>query len=108
MAAAVAISPASGSITHASTVCHVSCTGVPNNDTTAYDATKYPTEPQIAYYFKFARTGSVSIKSPVFSTNAAQTAEWHGVVLPDAGTWTLTVCATADDSVKATTSVVVS
>ena len=46
--------------------------------------------------------------SPVFSTNPGGTAEWHGVTIPAAGTWTLDVIDTSDDSVTATTSVVVS
>lgn len=107
MAAAVAISPVSGSITHLSTVCRVTCSGVANNTTTGYDATKYPAEPQVTYYLKLAATGKQTLKSPVFSTNPDGTAEWDNVIIPDAATWTLTVNATADDSVIATASVVV-
>lgn len=106
-AAAVAISPASGSITHLSTACNVSCTSVANNTTTGYDATKYPSEPQVTYYFKLAATGQQTLKSPVFSTNPNGAAEWDSVIIPAAATWTLTVNATSDDSVIATASVVV-
>lgn len=104
--AAVAASPTSG--VHLTTVFDVTCSGVIDNDPTAYDATKTPTEPMLTYYFKFALAGQDSLKSNVFSTNGADVAEWHDVLIPAAGSWTLTVNATADDSVKATATVVVS
>ena len=103
---AVAADPTSG--VHLSTVFNVTSSAAANNDTTAYDATIYPTEPQIGYYFQFSRTGSQTLKSPVFSTNPDGVGAWYGVIIPDAGTWTLTLNAAADDSVIATTSVVVS
>lgn len=107
MSAAVTITPASGSITHLDTVCHIACSGVSNNDATSYSASVYPTEPQITYYFKLAATGEETLKSNVFSTNPDGTADWLGVIVPAAGTWTLTVNATSDDSVIATASVTV-
>lgn len=104
--AAVAATPTSG--VHLNTAFHVACTAIDSNDLTAYSAALYPSSPELTYYFKFALTGQDSIKSPVFSTNAAALAEWHGVILPVAGSWTLTINSTADDSVKATATVVVS
>lgn len=104
--AAVAATPASG--VHLNTVFDVACSAIAGNDIASYDAAKYPSSPQITYYFKFALAGSPTLKSPVFSTNAAETAEWHGVILPTAGSWTLTCNATADDSVIATATVVAS
>ena len=103
---AVAAAPTSG--VHLSTVFAVTCSAAANNDSTAYSTSVYPTEPQIGYYFQFARTGSQTLKSPVFSTNPDGVGAWYGVILADAGTWTLTLRASADDSVKATASVVVS
>ncbi len=106
MAAAIAAVPTSG--THLSTVFQVNITGASSNTTTGYDPTAYPAEPAVTYYAKFARTGSQTLKSPVFSTNAEGKASWLNVILPDAGTWTLTLNATSDDSVIATASVVAS
>jgi hypothetical protein len=106
MAAAVAASPTGGA--SLSTAFEVSCSGVANNDATSFDSTKYPSEPQIGYYFKFALSGQNDIKSPLFSTNAGQTAEWHEVILPAAGSWTLTINKSVDDSVVATATVVAS
>lgn len=105
--AAVAISPASGSITAIKTVCRVTCSAVANNDTSAFSSSIYPTEPQITYYFKLAATGQPTLKSPVLSTNASQVAAWDNVIFPAAGTWTLTINKTSDDSVTATASVTV-
>lgn len=108
MTAAVAIVPASGSITHAQTACEVTATGLTINDSTAYDITKYPTEPAVTYYLRLAATGQQTLKSPVFAPSPAGAAEWHDVIIPAAATWTLTVCKVSDDSVIATASVVVS
>jgi hypothetical protein len=104
--AAVAATPTSG--VHLTTAFEVACTAISSNDLTAYNATLYPSSPQLTYYFKFALAGQDSIKSPVFSTNSGSVAEWHNVILPAAGSWTLTINSTADDSVKATATVVVS
>jgi hypothetical protein len=103
--AAVAANPTSG--THLSTVFDVSCSAIAANDTRAWDAALYPSEPQITYYFKFSLSGQDSLKSPVFSTNSEALAEWHGVILPAAGSWTLGVYGAADDGTIATATVVV-
>ena len=107
MSASVSISPASGSITHLSTAVNVSCSGVSNNNSAAYDGSVTPSEPELDYYFKIAKTGQDNLLSPRFSTNAAGAAEWHGTIFPAAGTWTLTVNKNSDDTVVATASVVV-
>ena len=103
--ATVAADPTSG--TALTTAFHVTCDSVANNDATAYDNTIYPTEPQISYYFKFALSGQDSLVSPIFSTNSSGIAEWPDVILPAAGTWTLTANDASDDSVAATVNVVV-
>ena len=107
MTAAVVVTPASGSITHLTTACRVTCTGADNNTATGYSTANYPESPQVTYYFKWAKSGQDSLKSPVFSTNPGGTAEWNGVILPTAGTYTLTLNKAADDTVAATASVVV-
>ena len=108
MTAAVAVTPASGSITHLVTACRITCTGADNNTATGYSTSNYPESPQVTYYFKWAKTGSDSLKSPVFSTNSAGTAEWNDVIIPAAGSWTLTLNKASDDTVAATTAVTVS
>lgn len=106
MAAAIAAVPTSG--THLSTVFQVNITGASANTTTGYDATKYPGEPAIVYYAQFASTGHPTLKSHLFSTNADGKAEWQDVIIPEAGTYTLTLHDNADGSTIATSSVVVS
>jgi hypothetical protein len=109
MAAAVAITPASGSVIHEKSACQISTSGLPDNDTTAYDSTKYPSSPMITYYFQLAATGQPTLKSPVFAPAYDGTAIWPGsVIIPAAGTWTLTVNKVSDGSASATASVVVS
>ncbi|HEY6015120.1 MAG TPA: hypothetical protein VIU37_13990 [Candidatus Limnocylindrales bacterium] len=108
MASAVVVTPASGSITHLSTAVEVTCTGAASNTATGYDTTKYPTEPALDRYFKAALAGQPTLKSPVFNTNAAEVAEWHDVIFPAAGSWTVTLNFASDDSVDATATVVVS
>ena len=105
--ASVAVSPASGSITHLVTAVRVTCADVSNNDSTGYDTDLYPTEPQISYYFKFSLSGQDSLTSPILSTNSGGIAEWDGVILPAAGTWTLGIYDASDDSTTASASVVV-
>lgn len=107
MAAAVVIAPASGSITNQVTACEITCTGVAANTLTGYDATKYPASPEVTYYFKLAATGQDNLRSQVFSPSEAGAAEWHSVIFPAAGTWTLTANKVSDDSVTATASVTV-
>jgi len=107
MAAAVAISPVSGSITAKLTACQVSCSGVSNNDSGAFDSTKYPTEPQILYYFKLSASGQPTLKSNPFSTNKDGKAEWHNVLFPAAGSWTLDLNKVTGDSNVVTAAVTV-
>jgi len=110
-AAAVVITPASGSITALTTFCRVTMTDGVDNDTTSWssptDGNDYPTAPAVTYYFKFALTGQDDLISPVFTPASDGTAEWNGVLLPADGSWTLTANLTEDDSVYATATVVV-
>ena len=112
MSAAVATTPASGSVTNTVTALRVTCSDIPSNDTTAYvaptDGFDYPTEPALVYYFKFSKASEDDLISPLFTPASDGTGEWNGVIIPAAGTWTLDLCDNADDAVVATTSVVVS
>ena len=108
MAAAVAITPASGSITHFKDACEISATGLTANDSTTYDSTKYPTEAAITAYFKLTCSGQPTLTSPIFASNAAGLGAWPGsVVFPAAGTWTLALIRVSDSSTIATASVTV-
>lgn len=111
MTAAVAATPASGSITAVTTAVRVTCSDIPSNDTSAFvaptDAFDYPTEPALVYYFKFSLSGQDDLISPLFTPASDGTGEWNNVILPADGTWTLDLCDSADDSVTATASVVV-
>ena len=98
MSASVSVTPASGSITAVVTACVITCDDIPNNTVTGYDPAIYPSSPQVTYYFECSKTGVDSLRSPVFSTNVDGTAAWNGVIFPEAGTWTVGVYATADDS----------
>lgn len=109
MTAAVAITPTSGHITHGTTACEIVCTDVDSNTSTGYDDDKYPASPAIVAQFKLSKTGQDDLLSPEFTTNAAGDGSWPGsVIFPAAGTWTLDLVDTSDDSVIATASVVVS
>jgi hypothetical protein len=107
MAAAVVISPASGSITHLVNACQITCTGVNSNTTAGYDSTKYPGEPAVAAFFKLSATGQATLKSPVFSTNAAGKGEWPGsVIFPAAATYTLDLVNNSDGTTVLATAAV--
>lgn len=96
MTASVTVTPASG--TAVKTVFRATCSEVPSNTATGYDNTHYPASPQVTYYFKASATGKTTLKGPVFSTNVGGTAEWDDFIIPDAGTYTVGVYATSDDS----------
>lgn len=110
MAEAIACSPASP--VNSVDACEISASGLAANDAAAYDTNLYPTEPQLVYYFKASATGEDDLISPRFSpaadTSADVDAEWHTVVFPAAGTWTVGVYADADDSEVVATTVTVS
>lgn len=108
MAAAVVITPASGSITHLKDACEISATGMTANDSALYDSTVYPSEPAITAYFTLSATGEDTLTSPVFASNAAGEGAWPGsVIFPAAGTWTLDLIRVSDSSTIATASVTV-
>jgi|ERR1041385_3641090 hypothetical protein len=108
MAAGIAISPTSGHITAKLTACNITCVDEPSNDSGAFSASTYPTEPEIVYRFRLRKSGSDDLLSNPFSTNPSGTAEWNSVIFPAAGTWTLTLRDTSDDSQIASADVVVS
>jgi len=108
MAAAVTITPVSGSVIDKITVCKIVVSGLTSNDATAYDITKTPTEPELRYYCKVAKSGMDDLKSVVFAVSADGLWEWDDLIIPASGTWTITCNKTSNDAVVATASVVVS
>lgn len=109
MVAALAITPASGSITAKSTVCRVDVTGASVNDATAYNSTVYPTEPAFVYYLLFdAPAGTDDGKSYLFSPGADGTHTFNNYIFPVAGSWTVRLRNNATGGDVATLSVTVS
>lgn len=113
MAVVVSVTPTSG--VARMSVLRVNVTGLASNDTTAYDSTPDPsvalgglTEPELRYYFKAVLAGSETLRSHTFSPSQDGKHEWNSVVIPAAGTWTITVNKVADDSAVGTTSFVAS
>lgn len=106
MAAALSVTPASGSIDAANTLARIDLTGADQNDASAYDAAVYPTEPAFAYRFRARKSGTDDLFSEVFGVNESGGHSWE-VMFPAAGAWTVTLRDTSDDSQVATMAVTV-
>lgn len=90
MVAAIAITPASGSITHAKTVCRIDVTGASSNDTTAFNSALYPTEPAFVYYLVIdAPAGTDDGRSYTFTPAAGGTHTYNNYTFPSAGSYTI-------------------
>jgi hypothetical protein len=107
VAIAVHSDPGTGEITHAVTACEITVDGASANTSTGYDDDNYPASPAVVYYFSAEKSGVDSLVSPRFSVSADGDGEWHDVIFPSAGTWTLHLRNNADDSSAANTSLVV-
>ena len=92
MAAALAVTPASGSITARSTFVRVDVTG---GDKT------------VRQRIKAELDGEDTLVSHEFEPNSDGLHSWFNVMFPAAGSWTMTLYATSDDSELATASVTV-
>jgi len=101
MAAALSIVPASGAITAKESACRVSVTGA--------DSNRPPdlTGGEFTYRIRARLAGQDDLVSHAFAPNAEGKHEWDNVIFPAAGSWTLTLRDTADDSQEATLSVTV-
>lgn len=77
------------------------------NDAAAYDANLYPSMPEIRYYIEATASGVDPLRSHVFAPNGGKH-QWHNVIFPEAGSWTVTLHDASDDSSVATDSVTVS
>jgi hypothetical protein len=105
--ASITTDPASGSITAVVTAVNISCDDADANTATGYDTDNYPASPAVNYVLQASATGEDSLTSEVFSTNSDGVHMWPSVLFPAAGTWTIDLIDTSDDSVAATTSVTV-
>ena len=85
--------------------CLIECSDVPLNDANAYDATKYPTEPELRYRFVASKSGSDDLVSELFAPNGGAH-QWFNVQFPSAGSWALDLRDESDSQV-ATASVTV-
>lgn len=89
-------------------VCRVDVDDAPENTLTGYDAGVYPSSPEVRYYVTFTESGTEYGRTPVFSTNSDGQWQFNSYIFPHAGSWTLTLTDSYDDSTKATLAVTVS
>ena len=106
MAASITVTPTSP--VHISGVAKIAVAGAPSNDTSAYNNTKYPTEPQIGMYLQVLK-GSVEVgRSYVFATNPADgTHVFNSYIFPSAGSYVIHLKKSSDDSDVTTQAVTV-
>ena len=107
MAAAVAITPASGSITAKSSACRIDISGASGNDLSSYDEDAYPTSPELRYYITTEEGGVEYGRSHVFAPNGGAH-QWMNYIFPHAGSWTVYLRNVADDTSEADLAVTVS
>jgi hypothetical protein len=107
MAAALAVTPASGSVVSKVSACRIDVTGADGNDLTAYDADAYPTSPEIRYYITAELAGVEKGRSHVFAPNDGSHT-WDNYIFPESGAWTLHLRKVADDTSAANLAVTVS
>lgn len=108
MSAALAFTPASGSIIAVGTVVRVNVTGADDNDSSTFDSANHPAETPYSYFIRFRKSGVDDKKSYVFNVSADGTHEFNSFIFDSAGTWTVTLRNAATDAQVATASVVVS
>lgn len=107
--ATITLTPASGSIITAKTAVRVNVTDADSNDSSAYDDEEYPTSPEIRYYLLFdAPSGTDDKRSYEFTPNSDGDHEFNNFIFDVAGSWTVRLRKSADDSDVATAAVTVS
>lgn len=92
MAAALAATPASGSITSVVSAVRVDLTGG---------------DPTVAAYIQ-STDGTITLRSPAFQPSSDGKYSWFNVIFPNSGTWTTTLRKSSDDTQLATLSLTVS
>lgn len=88
--------------------CKVTVAGYDQNDTGAFSASAYPTEPEIKYYLTFEKGGAILGKSYVFGVDENGGHVFNNYVFPSSGSWTVRLSKASNDSSVATQSVTVS
>jgi hypothetical protein len=99
VAAALTLTPASGSIVHAKTQVRVDVTGASSNDASG---------DEIRLRIIGTHAGTDDLVSHEFAVSHDGKHSWYGPTFPVAGTWVLTLTDTSDDSSVATANAVVS
>lgn len=108
MAAAIAITPASGSIIAVVTACRVNVTGADDNDAATYDTDNTPVEDPIPFRLIATKAGIDDLVSHEFTVSAGGAHVWDNIIFPDDGSWTVDLVDQRNDSVAATLAVTVS
>lgn len=109
MVAALAITPASGSITAKKTVCRIDVTGADANTLTGYNATNYPSSPAVKYYLLIdSPAGTDDGRSYTFTPGSDGKHTFNNYTFPATGSYTVRLRKSADDSDVATLAVTVS
>jgi hypothetical protein len=103
--ATVAVRYGGDTVTANETGIHIQCDDADTNTDTGYDTNNYPASPAILYYFTAELTGQDDLVSQVFSPNGGHGYWDGGLVLPAAGTWTIHLRLSEDDSSVANTTV---
>lgn len=106
MSAAVTCTPTAP--VHGASSCRIDVTGATVNDSTAYDANVYPTEPEVRYYIAFLLSSTERNRSYRFAPASDGTHSFDNFMFDTAGTWTVNLNKVSDDSTAATLSVTVS
>lgn len=106
--AALAFTPASGSVINTVTATNVAVTAADSNTATGYNAANIPASPQVVYYIRATASGQDTLESYRFSTDSAGGHLYQDLIFPAAGSWTVTLRDDSDDSQVATAGVTVS
>jgi len=89
MAAAITVTPASGSIISKKTVCTFAIAGTEANDVSEFNAAIYPTEPEHRFVLTMVVGGVEVGRTQVFGTTPVGEFQFNGYIFPSAGTYTV-------------------
>lgn len=105
MAITMTATPSSGVATK--TAFRIDVSGVTSLGT--FDANATPRQPEIKYYFEFSEGGTIKGTSYRWVPDASTGKHsWQNIILPDAGTYTISLKKHSDDTTVSSISVVVS
>lgn len=105
MPASITATPTTG--TAANTVVRFDVADLTLNDIDNYDDELHPSSPELRYYVTYEVGGDEFGRSYVFAPSPEGDHQLNSFIFPSAGTWTVAVRKTSDDSSVATTTVVV-